>query len=239
MRISCDLHMHSALSPCAMNDMTPNNMVNMALISELTAIAITDHNSCENAAALIEVARRTDTGFVVIPGMEVHTVEDIHVVTLFPDIDAARAMQEYVYAALPDIKATAKQQAKQLVMDADDEVTGNCDKLLNMATSLTLDRVISLSKECGGTAFPAHIDRKSYSILASLGFIPEHLPISCVEVSMYSEPEPYAEKYPQYRVLTDSDSHELGHIGMVFNNLDVMTVSPHGIIKTLDEKPKI
>lgn len=231
--------MHSALSPCAVNDMTPNNMVNMAMLSELTAIAVTDHNSCENAAALIDVANRTDTGFVVIPGMEVHTVEDIHVVTLFPDITVAKAMQEYVYAALPDITATSKQQAKQLIMDADDEVIGHCDKLLNMATNLPLEKVISLAHDCGGTAFPAHIDRKSYSILSSLGFIPENLPISCVEVSMFSEPDSYRQQYPQYRILTDSDAHELGHIGMVFNNLDVMTVSPHGIIKVLDETPEI
>ena len=122
MNIVCDLHMHSALSPCALEEMTPNNMVNMALLQELTAIAVTDHNSCRNAAAVMEVAQ--GTGLVVVPGLEVQTREEVHVVTLFQSLDDALAMQEEVYAALPDMKAPAKIRNKQLLMDAEDEVVG-------------------------------------------------------------------------------------------------------------------
>ena len=232
MLITCDLHIHSALSPCALNDMTPNNIVNMALLEELTAIAVTDHNSCENAEAAMKVA--LGTGLVVIPGMEVQTREDVHVVTLFPGIEEARAMQRLVYDTLPPISAPRKQREKQQILDDDDKITGYCDKLLNMACSLTLEEVCEKALALGGIAIPAHIDRKSYSLLANLGFVPKNLPVKTLEVSMFSDKEPYEAQYPDYRIITDSDAHELGHIGLVRNTLDVETVSAHGIIKVLN-----
>ena len=40
-----DLHIHSCLSPCADDSMTPHNICNMAKIKGLDLIAVTDHNS--------------------------------------------------------------------------------------------------------------------------------------------------------------------------------------------------
>ena len=227
-----DLHLHSCLSPCGDMDMTPNNIVNMALLEELTAIAVTDHNSCENAEAAMKVA--LGTGLVVIPGMEVQTREDIHVVTLFPNIEKAKAMQQIVYDKLPPFPVPKKQREKQLIMDDDDEIVGFCDKLLNMSADLSIDEVVETAASLDGIAIPAHIDRKSMSILASLGFIPKNLPVKTLEVSMFGDLEEYEATYPNYRIITDSDSHELGHIGLVRNTIDVETVSPHGIIKALN-----
>ncbi|MBQ2422676.1 MAG: PHP domain-containing protein, partial [Clostridia bacterium] len=86
MRLYYDLHIHSLLSPCGDNDMTPNNIVNMAKLNELDIIAITDHNSCKNCAAAIKVGN--EVGITVVPGMELTTSEDIHVVCLFPDLES-------------------------------------------------------------------------------------------------------------------------------------------------------
>ncbi len=230
-KITCDLHIHSALSPCALDDMTPNNIVNMALLEELTAIAVTDHNSCENAAAAMDAA--LGTGLVVIPGLEVQTREDVHVVTLFPSIESAHAMQQHVYDALPPMKAPAKIRAKQLLLDDEDEVIGECEKLLGFSCELTLEKVVSLAAELGGIAIPAHIDRKSFSVLSNLGFLPEDLSLTTLEISMYAEMDEYIKKYPDFRIIQDSDSHELGHIGLVRNTIEVETVSPNGIIRAL------
>ncbi len=230
-KITCDLHIHSALSPCALDDMTPNNIVNMALLEELTAIAVTDHNSCENAAAAMNAA--LGTGLVVIPGLEVQTREDVHVVTLFPSIESAYAMQRHVYDALPPMKAPAKIRAKQLLLDDEDEVTGECEKLLGFSCELTLEKVVNLAAELGGIAIPAHIDRKSFSVLSNLGFLPEDLSLTTLEISMYAEMDEYIKKYPDFRIIQDSDSHELGHIGLVRNTVEVETVSPNGIIRAL------
>ena len=48
MSLYYDFHIHSALSPCGDNEMTPNNIINMSLIKGLDAIAVTDHNSALN-----------------------------------------------------------------------------------------------------------------------------------------------------------------------------------------------
>ena len=42
MNIYYDFHIHSCLSPCGDDDNTPNNIVNMALIKGLNAIALSD-----------------------------------------------------------------------------------------------------------------------------------------------------------------------------------------------------
>lgn len=231
MNIVCDLHMHSALSPCALEEMTPNNMVNMALLQELTAIAVTDHNSCRNAAAVMEVAQ--GTGLVVVPGLEVQTREEVHVVTLFQSLDDALAMQEEVYAALPDMKAPAKIRNKQLLMDAEDEVVGYEEKLLGFSCNMSIEQVVARAAHHGGLAVPAHIDRKSCSILSNLGFIPEDLQFPTLELSMYAEREKYETKFSKYRLLSASDAHELGFVGMAPCELKVDTVSAHGILQVL------
>ena len=45
MMLYYDFHIHSALSPCGDADMTPNNIVGMASIKGLDAIAVSDHNT--------------------------------------------------------------------------------------------------------------------------------------------------------------------------------------------------
>ena len=91
MRICGDLHIHTALSSCAQEDMTPNNIVNMALLAELDVIAVTDHNSCGNAEVVMKAAEGTD--LVVVPGLEVQTREEVHVLALFGELDRALILQ--------------------------------------------------------------------------------------------------------------------------------------------------
>ena len=68
-----DLHLHSCLSPCGDDDMTPANIAGMASIKGLDVIALTDHNSCKNCPAAMLQGR--EYGVSVIPGMELCTVE--------------------------------------------------------------------------------------------------------------------------------------------------------------------
>ena len=93
-----DLHIHSCLSPCADDDMTPANIVGMAQIKELDLIAITDHNSCMNCAVVQELAK--EAGIVALCGMELTTLEEVHVLCLFRTIEDAMMMSNYVYSQL-------------------------------------------------------------------------------------------------------------------------------------------
>ncbi|MBR2973510.1 MAG: PHP domain-containing protein [Clostridia bacterium] len=209
-----DFHIHSALSPCGDKDMTPNNMVNMASIIGLDAIAITDHNSVGNVRAAMKVGEQV--GVKVLAGMEVETAEEIHVLTLYETIEAAEEVAKKVYAALPDIKNRPEIFGNQYYMDENDNIVGEEEKLLISPTSIQVEDLALLVKSVGGLVFPAHVDRHSYSILTNLGFIPENLIIDGIEISKkVGDVEAYIESRPdlkQYRYLRNSDAHYLTDI---------------------------
>lgn len=122
MKLYCDLHLHSCLSPCGDDDMTPNNIVNMAKLKGLTCIALTDHNTAMNCRATAMAARQAGLGF--IPGMELSTAEDIHLICLFPDCDKAEAFSRRVAEALPPVKNKPRIYGHQIRLDELDRPGG-------------------------------------------------------------------------------------------------------------------
>lgn len=209
-----DFHIHSALSPCGDVDMTPNNIVNMASLCGLDAIAVSDHNSVKNVKAVIEAGKRT--GISVLPAMEVETEESVHILTLYPDINAAEEVAGIVYDALPDIKNRPEIFGEQLIMDSDDNITGIEEKLLISPCAISINKLFNIVKSVGGLFVPAHIDRHSYSILTTLGFMPQDLDIKMIEISKNTTDLPaYLESRPElkkYKVLRNSDAHYLDKI---------------------------
>lgn len=231
-----DWHIHSCLSPCADNDITPANIVGMAQVMGLDCIALTDHNTCLNCPALFRAAKGTE--LTVLAGMELCTMEEIHVVCLFAELDNALRFSEYVATTLPPVKNRPDVFGDQLIVDENDEIVGTVDILLNMASGISVDDVPSLVEQFGGVAFPAHIDRPSYSIIAALGDIPP-LGFTAYEVSQNGDPEALAEQYPQLRsmkLLRDSDSHSLESLAGEPPALDIPDVTPTGILRWLAGK---
>ena len=233
MIINCDLHMHTALSPCAVEDMTPNNVVNMSLLNELDVIAVTDHNSCENAAAVMAVAENTE--LIVIPGLEVETMEEIHMVCLFETLDQARRIQDEVYRGLPPKRNRTKIFGEQMLMNEEDDVIGQVDRLLSFATAISVDDLVTMVAEAGGVCIPAHIDRPSYSIISNLGMLPEHLSFPTLEISRFSELAAYEEQYSNHLLIRSSDAHELGFIGATGYQLEVSEKSIKAVIDRLKQ----
>lgn len=231
MKINYDLHMHTALSPCAMDEMTPNNIVNMSLISELDVIAITDHNSCENVQAVLDVASGTD--LIVIPGIEVETMEEIHVVCLFETIEHAYGIQDEVYRRLPPKKNNAKIFGEQTLLNNEDDTVGQVERLLSFATSISIDELVVLVAKVGGVCIPAHVDRPSYSLISNLGMIPEHLSFPVLEISRFNDLADYIEKYKDHFLIQSSDAHELGVIGSCGGTIEVARKSVHEVIQRL------
>ena len=176
-----DFHIHSALSPCGDDDMTPNNIVNMAAISGLDVIAVSDHNSIGNASSVIKAGKKC--GIKVIPGMEVETEEEVHILTLYPDIKSAKYVADFVYDKLPDIENRPEIFGNQYLMDEDDNILGTEKKLLLSPTAISLNKLFDIVTDAGGLFIPAHVDRHSYSILTNLGFIPDDLNIKYIEIS--------------------------------------------------------
>lgn len=237
MELKYDFHIHTALSPCADRSMTPNNIVNMALLNELDVIAITDHNSCENVEAVMEVAK--DLGILVIPGIEIETKEEIHIICLFPNIQKAKVVQEIVYSKLPNIKNNNKYFGEQILLNSEDDIVGSIDRLLTGAVNLSINELFDLIQEQKGAFMPAHIDRPSYSLISNLGMIPANLNLSSLEISRHVSYEDYKKRYLEYNLFQSSDSHDLGYIGTCNRVIEVQERTIKAILEKINTSPLV
>lgn len=213
MKYRYDLHLHSALSPCGDGDMTPNNILNMALLNGLQAVALTDHNSCKNCPAFLEAAR--DMPLLALPGMELTTSEEVHVVCLFPSLPPAMEFDAYVHDRLPPVENRPDIFGEQLILNSRDEVIGHEPLLLINASSVSIEEVYGLVRGFGGTAFPAHVDKSSTSVLSNLGYFAPEWGFSHCEVADPSHLDQLRREHPltqKMKILHDSDAHYLWDI---------------------------
>ncbi|MGN0384241.1 MAG: PHP domain-containing protein [Eubacterium sp.] len=233
--ISYDLHIHSCLSPCGDDDMTPGNIVGMAALKQLDVVALTDHNTSRNCPAFMQLAKEYDV--LAIPGMEVTTLEEVHVVCLFPTLLHALVFDRFIYDNLIKVRNNEDIFGKQQIMDAEDKQTGIEEYLLINSTNISFDAMYDVVKQHGGVMIPAHIDKNTTSVLSNLGFIPENSRFNCVEVKDMSQwhrlkaSNPYLEKC---KVISDSDAHYLEHINEPVNYITVTDKTIEGVLKALD-----
>jgi hypothetical protein len=172
-------------------------------------VGITDHNSAANAGAVVEAAR--GTGLWVLPGMEVETREEVHVLSLFGQVARAEALQDLVYARLPARQNDEAAFGVQLVVDAEDTYVRHEKRLLLVASSLGLVELADHVGRLGGICIPAHVDRPSYGLVGVLGFVPPEPVWPALEVSRHARPEEFAA--PSRAVIRSSDAHELADLG--------------------------
>lgn len=235
MKVSYDLHIHSCLSPCADIEMTPNNIVNMSVLNGLNVVAITDHNSCKNCKALVEAGKKAN--LLVIPGMEICTNEDIHVICLFETVTDAENFSTYVYSNMPLIPHRPDIFGEQIIMNSDDiEISRESYLLLN-ATNISVNDILSTTNKYNGTAFPAHIDRSSYSVISSLGDIPPEAGFNTIEISTKGNIEKIKSLHPIIKdklILINSDSHYLESLVSEKRYIEIDTLSTKSIINYIN-----
>ncbi len=208
-----DFHIHSCLSPCADNDMTPANLAGMATLAGLQIMALTDHNSTRNCPAFFEAARRQ--GLIPIAGMELTTAEDIHIVCLFEELEDAMSFGETVDGLRIRIRNRVDIFGEQLICNADDEIIGTEEDLLSNATQITIDQVPELVNRHHGICFPAHVDREANGVISTLGTFPESPTFLWAEFHDAEKIEAYREKYPLLQTVgcvVGSDAHYLWDI---------------------------
>lgn len=207
-RYRYDLHTHSCLSPCGDNDMTPNNLVHMAALLGCEILALTDHNTCRNTPAAVRVGEQA--GILVVPGMELCTAEEAHVVCLFETVEGALGFDEYVTAHTMQIPNRPEIFGEQLILNETDETVGTLEHLLITASEISVNDVQALVREYGGVAFPAHVDKDAYSVIASLGAIPPEAGFLAAELSADADPAAQLLLHPELQGMTllrDSDAH--------------------------------
>jgi PHP family Zn ribbon phosphoesterase len=197
--------------------MTPNNIVNMASIKGLDVISVTDHNTARNLPAVAEAGE--NAGVKIVPGIEVTSREEVHILCYFKKLKPAVDFGELIYSSLPDIKNNDAIFGPQNIYDSNDVITGKLTKLLLNASSYTVDELCTLAAKFGGIIVPAHINKKSNGILGILGFIPTDLKIDFVEVYKKTETD---ERYlKRYKVLRNSDAHQLTEISEALNFIEL------------------
>lgn len=209
-RVRADLHIHTSLSPCADEKMTPQAIVQRAMEQGLEMIAICDHNSAGNTAAL---QAATGPGLAVIAGMEITTAEEAHVAAWFPDAEAAMLAGHEVAASMPEHPRSR-----------------GCRPPI-AASSLGLDEVVRLIHRHGGMAVAAHVDRPSFSVLSQLGLWPDDVAFDAAELSAAGMASGRAGLFerPGMPLVTSSDSHSLDEIGCVYTEFEMETPSFEGL----------
>ena len=231
-----DMHIHSCLSPCGDWGMSPKSIIQKSLEVGLDLIAICDHNSVENAGVAMREGQRQ--GLQVLPGMEVCSKEEVHILALFEELGQALDMQSYVYANLtgenkPEVFGC------QVVANEKDEVLGENPRLLIGATRLGLHDIVKKTHELEGLSLCCHVDRPAYGVINQLGFIPPDLALDGVEVSRHvklADAHKTVAGIERFSCITTSDAHFIDDIGKVWTIFQMAEPTIAEIRKSLQQQ---
>ena len=223
----CDLHVHTCLSPCAEFDMYPRALIDKCISEKLDMIAICDHNASENVKYVLQLAEGKP--LTVLPGMEVTSREEVHLLALFDRLDLLLQLQTVVYHHLPG-QNDENLFGCQVIVNERDEVEGMNQRLLIGATQLSLQEIIDQIHALGGLAIACHIDRDSYSVISQLGFVDEGFPFDALEISHSTGIKRGRLRFPELSAqpfIESSDAHFIRDIGQGFTEifLEAGTVS--------------
>lgn len=205
-----DLHVHTVLSPCAEIEMIPPLIVEAAINKGINLIAITDHNANYNIEAVQKAA--IGTNLTVLPGMELQTREEVHILCLFDQMDQVNELQRLVNDKLPKRKNKPDFFGEQLVVDQTGDFIRREDQLLITSANLSITETYNFVNKLGGIIIPAHINRKANGLIENLGFVPDDIPVIALEISRHITPKIAVEKFPQiagYPLIQSGDVHRL------------------------------
>ena len=201
-----DFHIHSCLSPCADLTMTPKQVVKKLLEKHIDWAAITDHNTTRNLKPFEKAFK--SSGIAFLPGIEIQTVEDIHVLGYFSNVETAQKAGLEVEQALPEFQIDPEKNGYQLLTDEQDEFLDMLLKPYGFPTRLTLDETIDLIRGHNGIPVYAHVE-KAMGVIVQLGFIPQEPSDMACELYMPSKYDSYASQLSARTVLSSSDAHNL------------------------------
>ncbi len=210
---SYDLHVHSCLSPCGDDDMTPCNIAGMAYLNGLKIVALTDHNTCQNCPAFFTKCEQYS--IVPVAGMELTTAEEVHLVCLFEKLDSALAFEAAIRPRRMPVENRVDIFGNQLIMGEEDIVIGKEPYYLPAATSIPIAEAAALVAEFDGICYPAHIDRQSNGILAVLGDFPPYPEFGLAELNDAQHRELAGSR----KIIVSSDAHRLWEISDSVNFL--------------------
>lgn len=212
--------------------MTPANLAGMCALAGLDIVALTDHNTTGNCAAFCRAAE--GHGLLALAGMELTTMEEVHVICLFPDPASADAFGRLVRQHLPPLSNNPDFFGRQLLMDEKDRLLGEETAMLAAATDIPLSDVPALAARFGGISYPAHIDRDAFSLLSNLGFWDPSLGFPLAEVSLRCPPQLFSRPdLAGLRFIRACDAHALDQIPDPYQFIELEEKSPSAVLRSL------
>ncbi len=190
--------------------MIPPLIVQKALDCGINLIVVTDHNASENVPAVIKAAE--DYDLTVLPGMELQTEEEVHVLCLFDHMEQLNRLQKIVNQKLPDVKNNIEYFGEQFIVDHTGDFIRRKDRLLINSTRLSFEEAFHIVSDLGGLFIPAHVNRQAFGLIDRLGFVPPDLDIDALEISKHLSLEKAVKKYPQiknFALIQSGDVHYL------------------------------
>ena len=226
-KFRADLHVHTVLSPCAEVEMIPPLIVQAALELNIDIIAITDHNASANVSAVQKAAQGTT--LKVLPGMEIQTHEDVHLLCLFENLTELESWQAQVNESLPDTLNRAEFFGEQYEVDEQGEYIRTEPRMLLTSTRFSIDEVFERVNTLGGLVIPAHVERTTYGLFPTLGLLSDQWPILGFEISRHTTPEQARMSFPSigsYPLIQNGDVHRLNEfIGSTIFVLEEPTIN--------------
>ncbi len=207
MDLLADLHNHSCLSPCGALEMSPRAMARRAKEAGIGLLGLCDHNSALNCPTMEAACAEVGIGF--IPGIEVTTMEECHLLCLFPTTQLALDFGREIESRQPKLRNDPERLGDQVYVDLDENILGEISHYLGVAIELSLEDAARLALSAGGIALPAHIDRARFSVKSQLGFLPEG-PWTAVE-AVHNPPAGIANR--GLPLVMNSDAHYLRDMG--------------------------
>lgn len=207
MKVKCDFHIHSCLSPCGDLEMSPKAIAAEAKKKGLDIIALTDHNTALNTPAF-RVACNS-AGLFALYGLEITSSEEAHVLALFKTPEQAVEMGKTIYSSLITEKNDPEKWGDQVYVDEEENILGELDKYLAGGASIySISQLLKMTEEMGGMFIPAHIDKPMFSIKSQLGFLPDE-EYTAVGITKL----PPVMDLHGIPFITNSDAHYLHNIG--------------------------
>lgn len=190
--------------------MIPPLIVERALELGIDLIAVTDHNASANVSAVQKAAE--GTGLTVLPGMEVQTREDVHLLCLFASLADLEVWQHEVDLSLPDELNPADYLGEQFVVDENGDYVRTETRLLLTSTKFSIEEVIERVNQLGGLVIPAHVNRTAYGLFPTLGFLAAWWNFPALEISRHITPEALNNQFPSSKdhpLIQSGDVHRL------------------------------
>lgn len=213
-----DLHVHSSLSACAQNEVSPSLILRQCRLRGIKLLAVTDHNAIDHA---LMMADETFSGGdpVILPGVEITSREEVHLLAYFEKPGDLENFWKGAERFLPEGANPAQVLGYQVLYDRLGEIRAIDRRMRQQSLAIGLDRLVALVHDSGGLAVPAHIDKNFFSLLSQLGYIDQSAPYDALEVSPFYWKEKKLAMGCRRRgfpLVSGSDCHTLEEIGHFF-----------------------